>query len=69
MTHVGIDLEQFIADPYTSGIQRVLQYLAREWPREEVWCDFVIPFRDEFVLATPQQASTLLNEAFYLLTG
>lgn len=64
MTHVGIDLEQFIADPYTSGIQRVLQYLAREWPSEEVSCDFVIPFRDEFVLATPQQASTLLNEAF-----
>lgn len=64
MTHVGIDLEQFIADPYTSGIQRVLQYLAREWPSEEVSCDFVVPFRDEFLLATPDQAAALLNQAF-----
>ena len=64
MTRVGIDLGQFIADPYASGIQRVLQYLAREWPSEEVVADFVIPFADEYLIASPQQAAELLNEAF-----
>ena len=64
MTRVGIDLGQFIADPYASGIQRVLQYLAREWPSEEVPADFVIPFADEYLIASPHQAAELLNEAF-----
>lgn len=64
MTRVGIDLGQFIADPYTSGIQRVLQYLARGWPSEEVVADFVIPFADGYLIAPPPQAAELLNEAF-----
>ena len=64
MTRVGIDLGQFISDPYASGIQRVLQYLAREWPSEEVPADFVIPFADEYLIASPLQAAELLNEAF-----
>ena len=64
MTRVGIDLGQFVADPYASGIQRVLQYLAREWPSEEAPADFVIPFADEYLIASPQQAAELLNEAF-----
>lgn len=64
MTHVGIDLTQFVADPYTSGIQRVLQYLAREWPVEEVPCDFVVPAGDEFLLLSAPQATSLIDAAF-----
>lgn len=64
MTHVGIDLGQFVSDPYTSGIQRVLQYLAREWPSEEVPCDFVVPYEREFLLLNPSQAATMLDAAF-----
>jgi len=64
MTHVGIDVGQFVEDPYASGIQRVLQYLAREWPTEDVPCDFVVPFGNEFLLASAQQAATLFDTAF-----
>ena len=64
MTHVGIDVGQFVSDPYASGIQRVLQYLAREWPTDEVPCDFVVPFRNEFLIASAEQATTLFDAAF-----
>ncbi len=64
MTHVGIDVGQFVSDPYASGIQRVLQYLAREWPTDGVPCDFVIPFRNEFLIASVEQATTLFDAAF-----
>lgn len=64
MTYVGIDVGQFVSDPYASGIQRVLQYLAREWPTDEVPCDFVIPFRNKFLIASAEQASTLFDAAF-----
>jgi glycosyltransferase involved in cell wall biosynthesis len=67
MTYVGIDIEQFIRDPYGTGIQRVLQYLACEWPTEEVQADFVIPNpqRDgEYLLLDPQQAAVLIGLAF-----
>ena len=64
MTQVGIDLGQFVSDPYTSGIQRVLQYLAREWPSEDVPCDFVVPYGREFLLLNPSQAATMLDAAF-----
>lgn len=64
MRHVGIDLEQFVTDPYTSGIQRVLQYLAREWPMETATCAFVVPWEDGYLLLTPEQASTLIDPAF-----
>jgi hypothetical protein len=64
MMHVGIDLEQFVTDPYTSGIQRVLQYLAREWPTETASCGFVIPWEDRYLLLSPEQASMLIDHAF-----
>jgi glycosyltransferase involved in cell wall biosynthesis len=62
--YVGIDIEQFVRDPYASGIQRVLQYLAREWPSEEVQADFVVPMGDRFGLLTPDQAADLISIAF-----
>ncbi len=67
MTYVGIDIEQFIRDPYGTGIQRVLQYLAKEWPSEEVQADFVIPNparEGEYLLLTPEQAAELIGLAF-----
>ncbi|MEI7453671.1 MAG: hypothetical protein WCK04_05540, partial [Actinomycetes bacterium] len=67
MTCVGIDIEQFIRDPYGTGIQRVLQYLAKEWPSEEVQADFVIPNpvrEGEYLLLTPVQAAELIGLAF-----
>jgi len=69
MTQVGIDLGQFVSDPYTSGIQRVLQYLAREWPSEDVPCDFVVPYGREFLLLNPTQAATMLDAAFAMSGG
>ena len=64
MSHVGIDLEQFVTDPYGSGIQRVLQQLARHWPNEVIHADFVVPFNGEFLLLKPTEAATLLDTAF-----
>jgi len=62
--YVGIDIEQFVRDPYASGIQRVLQYLAKEWPVEQVRADFVVPLGDRFGLLTPAQAADLISIAF-----
>lgn len=64
MTYVGIDIEQFVRDPYGSGIQRVLQYLAKEWPVGEVPADFVVPIDDRFGLLSPEQAAALLTIPF-----
>lgn len=64
MTHVGIDLEQFFTDPYNSGIQRVLQYLAREWPQDDVTCDFLAPWEDDFLLLSSTDAAQVLDAAF-----
>jgi len=64
MPHVGIDLEQFVADPYASGIQRVLQQVAAHWPVHEVSAEFVIPFGQEYLLVSPEQASGLIELAF-----
>ena len=64
MSHVGIDLEQFVTDPYGSGIQRVLHQLAMNWPQEEVPADFVVPHAGGFLLLTPEQAADLIGEAF-----
>ena len=63
MTHVGVDIEQFVADPYGSGIQRVLQQIAHWWP-EDVSADFVVPYRGRFLLLSPQQAGGLFDLAF-----
>ncbi|MDO8307646.1 MAG: glycosyltransferase [Actinomycetota bacterium] len=62
--HVGIDIEQFATDPYGSGIQRVLQYLAREWPGERVQADFVVPRGRGFALLSPVQAADVLSVPF-----
>ncbi len=67
MTYVGIDIEQFTHDPYGTGIQRVLQYLAQCWPEGEVQADFVVPNParvGEFLLLSPQKAATLIAIAF-----
>lgn len=62
--YVGIDIEQFVRDPYGSGIQRVLQYLAREWPDDAAQADFVVPIGDQFGLLTPAQAAELISIPF-----
>ena len=61
--HIGIDIEQFVRDPYGSGIQRVLQQLALHWPAG-VGADFVVPIGDEFGLLTPVQAAEVLTIPF-----
>ena len=63
---VGIDIEQFLRDPYATGIQRVLQYLAKEWPAD-VAASFVVPMPrvdDAFILLEPNQAAELLSLPF-----
>jgi glycosyltransferase involved in cell wall biosynthesis len=60
---VGIDIEQFVLDPFASGVQRVLQYLAKEWPAD-LPAHFVVPIRNEFKLLTPTQAYELLSIPF-----
>ena len=67
MTHIGIDIEQFVRDPYGSGIQRVLQQLAMQWPTDLSAADFVAPVGEQtnqFVLLTPEQAAELLSLSF-----
>ena len=67
MTHIGIDIEQFVRDPYGSGIQRVLQQLAVEWPSDLSPADFVAPLGeqgDTFVLLTPDEAAELFSLSF-----
>lgn len=67
MTHIGIDIEQFVRDPYGSGIQRVLQQLAVQWPADLSPADFVAPLGeqgDTFVLLTPDQAAEVFSLSF-----
>lgn len=64
MITIGVDLEQFVADPYGSGIQRVLQYLAREWPADLATGVFVIPRGEGFLVLTPTQTAELIGLAF-----
>jgi len=61
---VGIDLEQFARDPYGSGIQRVLQQLALNWPTREVEADLIFPDDDLFALLNPDQAAEILSIPF-----
>jgi len=61
---VGIDLEQFARDPYGSGIQRVLQQLALNWPTGEIEADFIFPDGDLFALLDPHQAHLILSIPF-----
>ena len=60
---VGIDIEQFVLDPFASGVQRVLQYLAKEWPAD-LPARFVVPIADHYKLLTPDQAYTLISIPF-----
>jgi len=60
---VGIDIEQFVLDPFASGVQRVLQYLAKEWPAD-LPAHFVVPMGNEFKLLTPDQAYALISIPF-----
>lgn len=62
--HVGIDLEQYVTDPHGSGIQRVLQYLAKEWPDNGIVADFMVPWDGGYGLLTRQQAADLLTIPF-----
>jgi glycosyltransferase involved in cell wall biosynthesis len=62
--YVGIDIEQFFRDPCGSGIQRVLQQLALNWPSDQVQADFVVPDKGEFALLSPEQAGELLSIPF-----
>lgn len=64
MITIGVDIEQFVADPYGSGIQRVLQYLAREWPSDLAEGLFVIARGSEYWLLNPRQAAELISLAF-----
>lgn len=63
-SRVGIDLEQFARDPYGSGIQRVLQHVAKEWPSDAVPADFIFPDGDEYALLTAEQALAILSIPF-----
>ena len=60
---IGIDLEQFVTDPYGTGIQRVLHQLALNWPTE-VSASFVVPFQGGFGLLSPEEATQLLAIPF-----
>ena len=64
MTTIGVDIEQFVVDPYGSGIQRVLQYLAKEWPSDLAEGAFVVPRDMVFLVLDPQQAAELIGLAF-----
>ena len=64
MKRVGIDLEQFLVDPYGSGIQRVLQQLAIHWPESMSDCLFVLPEDDQFLLLNRGQAINMLSIPF-----
>ncbi len=60
---LGIDIEQFVTDPYGTGIQRVLHQLAQNWPAD-VPASFVAPFQGGFALLTPEEATGLLALPF-----
>lgn len=64
MITVGMDLEQFLDDPFGSGIQRVLQQLAAQWPDSDVRALFVVPDDDHYVVLNGEQASAILSLPF-----
>ena len=64
MSTIGIDLEQFVRDPYATGIQRVLHQLAKNWPNDMAVAEFVVPVGDRFGLLNSAQATELLAIAF-----
>jgi len=60
---IGIDLEQFVTDPFASGVQRVVQYLAKEWPKE-TQADWIVPSEANYALLTSEQAAALITIPF-----
>lgn len=62
---LGIDLEQFVTDPFASGVQRVVQYLAKEWPAENP-ADWIVPTdaTGEYAILTSDQAAELVTFPF-----
>lgn len=61
---IGIDLEQFVTDPFASGVQRVVQYLAKEWPTS-VPADWIVPTSEGiYKTLTSKQAAELLTIPF-----
>jgi glycosyltransferase involved in cell wall biosynthesis len=66
---VGVDLTQFARDPYGSGIQRVLQQLARCWPVDDLAVDFVLPTPDGYALLSAEQAERVLSVPFAPRSG
>lgn len=64
MRNVGIDIEQFVTDPHGSGIQRVLQYLAKEWPDGDTTAEFVVPWEGGHALLNREQAADVLTIPF-----
>lgn len=66
MITVGMDLQQFLDDPFGSGIQRVLQQLAAQWPDADVRALFVVPDDDHFVVLNRDQACAILSLPFTL---
>ena len=60
---IGIDLEQFVTDPFASGVQRVVQYLAKEWP-EEIQADWIVPSETGYALLTSDQAASVISIPF-----
>ena len=64
MTRVGVDIEQFMDDPYGSGIQRVVQQLALNWPSDLGECLFILPEADAYRILSRTEAADLLSIPF-----
>lgn len=62
---LGIDLEQFVTDPFASGVQRVVQYLAKDWPTD-IAADWIVPteVNGEYAILTSNQAAQLITFPF-----
>lgn len=60
---IGIDLGQFALDPFGSGVQRVLQQLAQQWPSEAP-AEFLIPTESGFGALDSNGAFQLLSATF-----
>lgn len=60
---IGIDLGQFALDPFGSGVQRVLQQLARYWP-EDTPAEFLVPTDTGFGALDSDGAYRLLSTTF-----
>lgn len=69
MTVIGVDLEQYFADPQSSGIQRVLQHLAREWPVDLAQAYFVLPRDQGYLVLSSSQADSFVSLAFETQDG